>query len=135
MDAPLSLIGNVISTVRASGRALNGSGSSEVGSNSKRIVSGLGAAGRDVAAYEICLEMQRGTRKVEVQPAPKMRRSTWLGAVHISKSMTMNDFDVVAGFRARALHASMHQPGIRRLSGKCDCEKYILHQLSSVRKH
>ena len=51
-DAPLTVIGNVTSTVRASGKAANGrsSGCGSCSSNSNGIVSGLGFVGLEVAA-------------------------------------------------------------------------------------
>ena len=68
----------MISTVCALGSAVNCalSGCASVSSNRNGIVSGFGFSGRDVAAKLICRSLQSGSRKVDVQPAPRMRRST-----------------------------------------------------------
>ena len=69
-----------MSTVFAPGRAANcaGSGFSSFSSKSKGMVFGFGADGREVAAYETWRYTQRGMRNVDVQPAPKMSKSTCL---------------------------------------------------------
>jgi hypothetical protein len=73
-EAPGTVIGKVMSTVFASGRTLNGSGSSELGWNSNCIVEP--APERLVAAQVILDSSHNGIKKVDVQPAPRMRIST-----------------------------------------------------------
>ena len=53
--------------------------SEESGENVKGIV--VSEPERVVAAWVILLEVRRGSRKVDVQPAPRMRRETGEGAV------------------------------------------------------
>ena len=66
-------MGNVTSTVRAAGSARKGAGASEAGSKVNGIVPARPE--REVAAQDTPRSAQRGSRKVEVQPAPRMRRS------------------------------------------------------------
>ena len=73
-DAPIVLIGKEIRIVFVSGSASYGLVSFDSGLKMKGIVSPLPE--RDVAATWIPHSSQSGIRKVEVQPAPKMTRST-----------------------------------------------------------
>ena len=76
-DAPVVLIGKETRIVFASGSASYGLVSSDSGLKTNGIVPSLPE--RDVAATWIPRSSQSGIRKVEVQPAPKMSRSTNMG--------------------------------------------------------
>lgn len=76
-EAPGLSIGNVIRTVLALGRTLYGSRSSRSGSNSNLIVESR--PDRLVAEWDIPRSSQSFMRKVEVQPAPRIRISTGMG--------------------------------------------------------
>lgn len=68
-----------MSTVFAEGSWLYGSWSAWSGSNLKGMVSSLPVV--VVAANVILEDLRRGIRKVDVQPAPRIRRSTVFGAL------------------------------------------------------
>lgn len=67
-------MGNVMITVCASGRVWYGLGSSDRGSKANGIVESRPE--RVVAAYVMERAVQSGMKKVEVQPAPRIRIST-----------------------------------------------------------
>lgn len=76
---PSPVSGKVMSTVRAEGRRRYGS--REVSAGSKRNGMVLSRPVVVVAAWAMWRRVRSGRRKVDVQPAPRIRRSTGGGGV------------------------------------------------------
>lgn len=77
--APEPFKGKVIRIVEALGRCVYGSVSEESGLKVKGMV--VEEPERVVAAWVMWEEVRRGSRKVDVQPAPRMRREIGSGGV------------------------------------------------------
>jgi len=73
-EGPVPLRGKVIRIVRAAGRTAKDVASSVVGSKLKGVVPSRPEV--EVATKLMDCWVRRGRRKVDVQPAPRMRRST-----------------------------------------------------------
>lgn len=81
-----------MSTVTASGSFLNGAESSESGSNLKAMVSCPDRCppSREVAEKLMFFSRRRGMRKSDVQPAPRIRKSTDCMGFTMQKSGSSN---------------------------------------------
>ena len=94
-EGPVPLRGKVIRIVRAAGRTAKDEASSVVGSKLKGRVPSRPEV--EVATKLMVSRERRGRRKVDVQPAPRMRRSTGGGVLVIVNGtrVAIEAYDVV----------------------------------------